>query len=239
MSRTQCPKCNANRGLAQYDNGEWCFSCSYFNPSKSLVLCDKQLRIEDNLDYVDNLLPIYNYNEYSYLKQYYITKSLCDKHNVKYDQQSQRILFPYYDRYERIAFLWGRSVKQNQLKWLFKGNKFGSLFYLKQSDKRASRKICVVEDVISAIRVSQYCDVIALGGTNSDNKLLVPLFLQYDEILLWLDGDEAGRKAAQKLRSKLKLIRKTKIIRTLKDPKCTVPSEMIEILQKCYEDIKI
>lgn len=191
-----------------------------------------------------------------YLKKYYITEEDIQQCNLFWSEKYQRICFPYYSRYglndqdgqkSYMLFCWMRSVnKEVRNKWVFVGQKNVEMYYLQSSTQDEMfmsghpntppvkrhwyRTLVIVEDQISCVRISNHLDCVSLGGTNINNPLLLPLMLMYDEIILWLDGDEAGRRASDRFIKKYKLYRDIKVITTLRDPKCFNKKEMQALL---------
>ncbi len=97
-----------------------------------------------------------------------------------------------------------------------------------------SKRIAVlVEDMLSAIKVSRVADGYALLGTSLDDKAVFTLAKKYDIIFIWLDNDNIQVKKTQsKLLKRLQLYnRNINIIYTDKDPKEYTTSEIRDILK--------
>ncbi len=227
MSRTFCPDCQASRGLAQYENSTYCFSCSTYNRIKSLIISESK---EENVYFhvesvITSLLPI---KAEEWLKKYCITNRLIEKFNIGWEQCLQRIHVPYIvDKQE--LFSWNRSINQDvKNKWLFQGDK--NIPFWLQSDHDSS-KLVIVEDVLSAIRVSDYCDVLALGGTNFNKEMFLNVFKQYKTLVTFFDGDEAGKSCTQRFNKRFKLLYNIKNIQTKQDPKNYDPKALEDVLK--------
>ncbi len=221
-NRYKCDKCDANRGRADYPNGSWCFSCGDFVKNKTMAGLDSELRIK-NSDPAGRVFLTLNNKHIKYLQKYFIDMQDLDDYEVA-KSTDDRIIFRL-----GLESYWHRAIDNQEPKWLYFGDKQNKQRWL---SKHKSRNLCIVEDPISAIRVHKYLDVYMLGGTNLDDKKISPVLYQYKNIILWLDGDAAGRKAAFALRKKLKLIRPVQIVWTNQDPKCFTPDEMKDILTK-------
>ena len=90
------------------------------------------------------------------------------------------------------------------------------------------RKIVVVEDVISALKIKQEeYDSVALLGTNMSPQVAKSLINQ--DVILWLDND-ARAKALVIKRKYGFIFNKLSILSTEKDPKDLPREEMIQIL---------
>lgn len=246
MSRTTCPDCNASRGLAEYSDGTYCHACKKVRKHKNIV--EQEKKVKKVLS-----MPVYNEDKMpqpaaQYLNQYYITENDIERCDVFWSEEYQRICFPYYVQYqcpdsEYILFCWARSLeKQKKDKWIFIGQKDIKMYYWKAPKKeckectpnfdfcRCTKRLVIVEDQISAIRVSNHLDCLSLGGTNVYNPLLLKYMVEYDEIVLWLDGDEAGQGAVKKFIKRYKLSFKIKQIKTDNDPKTYNNKEIRDIL---------
>ena len=113
-------------------------------------------------------------------------------------------------------------------KWLFVGDK--SKLWLLKSKSNVHNALVLVEDVVSALKIQRLSDVVCLGGTSLPIEVVLNLF-HYSQIILFLDGDMAGLKAAQKIRNQLKLFVPVRIIYAKKDPKDHTYEELEALLK--------
>jgi len=221
-SRSECPKCGAKRGLAEYDNGEYCHACHEFTGlTKSLI---KRLDVQTQKKELE--LPKCKPAIWPEEAKEWIYKYL----------EPKEAIVPYFwsDEYQRIVFpsncgkaAWMRRVEETNRpeykpKWLFVGDKEVVFKYGERRNHSYGviDSVCLVEDVISAIKVSEVMDCIALGGTQiKDNVYSYIGDSGYSKVYVFLDGDEAGRKGAEFIRKRLALLYDTIIIRGNKDPK--------------------
>ena len=118
------------------------------------------------------------------------------------------VVFPLKDKLGRVAGFYGRSTLPNAKvpHRLCAGSKTG-LFYPQAA--RGAQEVFLVEGVLDALALYQagFGNVMALGGTQGFNSVLLE-FLRAEKVArlaLCLDGDEAGKIAAQQLESKLRL----------------------------------
>ncbi len=225
MSRSLCYNCNARRGVAEYQNGKYCHGCSTFTPYKSILnVCKVEKNSKTSLSAVEETqdFPI---KARQYLLQYGIITRYINKYHISWSSNYNRIVF----KSPTSKYKWLRSLDKNtKNKWLLVGNKENELFYW--DNFKTFNDLVIVEDQISAIRISEFKPCVALGGTNFSSHLLIPLFLKYGRLVVWLDGDTAGRVATEKFRKKFKLLKEIKILFTSKDPKCYTDTELQEIL---------
>lgn len=215
-----------------YEDGKtFCFRCKQAKQLKSLFknLAKGELilrEIEVPLDINGRLVEE---DAYQWLNKYNINWSYLGD-LFFWDNKSRRWIFPY------GKFAWMRSIDPEvKPKMLYAGKKEDqTLYYLKTIFDPVS--LIIVEDIISCIRVNEFQDCIALCGTSLSEKKKEELLkiikkTKYQNVILWLDGDQAGRKGAEKLRKELKSYIDIRIIRTKKDPKCFSSKEIKEILK--------
>jgi hypothetical protein len=229
--RYKCENCGANRGLAKYKTGEWCFSCNKFLPIKNLELNTSNLLEELKYNPTDLNLIELPLKAFLWLQKYYISN--CKLEDIKWSNSYNRICFSFGNN---LTSHYLRSIiETDRNKWLLLEKEEKNIFNIQ---KHGFNELVIVEDPISAIRVSDFVDVVALGGTNFNSPLLVTLFLNYKKLTIWLDGDRAGQTASDKFRKHFKLLKPIKLIKTKKDPKNHTPTEMEEILNDRIDFIK-
>lgn len=226
--RSKCDLCGASRGLAKYNTGDWCFSCNKFTPVKNLYKVESPTKFE----FKDIILTDVPNHALDWLNRYYIDKKDLIKHNITWSENYRRICFSFGNP---LTNHYLRSIITNEKnKWILK-QQSSQLYYINNHD---DNQLYIVEDPLSAIRISKYRNVVALGGTNFYSHLLVPLFLKYDKLVIWLDGDKAGQIASDKFRKHFKLLKPVKLIKTKKDPKDHTPTELYGILDDRTDLIK-
>lgn len=219
MSKRQhCCSCDSSDGLAIYNNGSYCFACKELKNRKTLLDNRQSLKNAPFAGVFTNLLK----DEIEYLSQFELTNQDIIDYNITHEVLSNRICFAY----NKEAF-WLRSLT-NQPKWLYKGIDKSSYVWLYQHHY-PNDKVCIVEDVISAIKVSKFMDCICLGGTNI-NESILEILNTYNCVYLFLDGDVAGRNAKELIRNKTKLIIDVFTVRNTKDPKTYTYNELERFL---------
>lgn len=96
-------------------------------------------------------------------------------------------------------------------------------------------KTCVlVEDALSAEKVSKFCDSIALLTTTADDVLKDKLIGKYDHVIIWLDDDNTDVRIKQlDLQRILDPYFHVSVVRTSKDPKRHSREEIKDVIRRC------
>ena len=122
-----------------------------------------------------------------------------------------RIVFPIHDSEGRLVAYAGRSIDGSEPRYLFPPGfrKSQVVFNLHRAFAEAAggRQRCVmVEGFFDCLRVHQtgYGKVIALMGVSLSEVQETLLLARFREVVLMLDGDEAGRRATQQLAERLR-----------------------------------
>lgn len=237
MSRSSCFDCGSSDGLAIYSDGTYCFSCQKQTKSKSLFeegkpgIDEHKAKLQLPVDIGEELPP----KAIEWLLQFLNVDEI--NRFAFWSSKYHRICFPYYilpagKQHSDMLMCWMRTLNSNtKMKWLFTGDNTVLPFYIPTISQPSGSRICLVEDVISGIKVSKFLDVIVLGTTDigRDSPILTKLE-QYDKVILFLDGDNAGKKGTERLRNDLKLLYNVKIIRNSRDPKNYSNDELQELL---------
>jgi hypothetical protein len=228
-----CPNCNSKSGVDVH-NRLFCHACHLDFPGnrKNLVTIENSKVPLQLPKRNDESLPI---KCVEWLDKYEVYN---DSNNflidIFYSKEYKRLCFPLYNEYDNIVACWMRDFDTNlypynmkKVKWLFVGDK--SELWLLKPKYKLGHSLVLVEDIISALKIQQINDVICLGGTSLPNEVFT-ILNNYKEIILFLDGDMAGLKAAQKIRNQLKLFIPVKIIYAKKDPKDHTYEELEDLL---------
>lgn len=241
VSQGPCMYCNSSDAGTYYDDGYKCFSCGasygFRGPQRPVRSFSSP-----NL-----ALPIgltYNPSEFSYealrwLYQYYVDEKLIRKYSIGYDRETSRVFLPVVIDGELTSYS-SRAVTPSKYKYITKGKK--KMF----TTGPGTTSIVLTEDFLSCIRVGEVMDSAYLQGTSLGYKDAQKLLQAYDEIIIWLDGDEAGVDGAAKIKAKLQELEMKSLLRNLwhnspkrviirvlstdKDPKCYTTKEIQELL---------
>lgn len=111
-----------------------------------------------------------------------------------------------------------------------KDNFYGHVVRMGEGAPR--KKVALVEDALSGLRVGQLVDCIVLCGTSLRPSVIEALLTEgYEEALIFLDADNSVvRRKARAIAKRLPFLR-TRIVETGKDPKHHTDSELVELLE--------
>lgn len=224
-----CPNCKSSDALGIAQDHEHCFSCGHHlktshnslqTPSRGSALNLASWEGKLPYDFVPN---VFTDDHKEYLSQFESPFINCG--SSKY---YNRIIFPVYYLCTLKCFQ-GKSLTDD-IKWITMSHKYkwGNKFpYISHSH---SNRWVIVEDMISAMVVSQVVPTIALLGS-SVNKDLINFLLSFgNDFIIWLDNDEAGRNGTKKLLKELALCATLEIVNTKFDPKYYSVNRVREIL---------
>jgi hypothetical protein len=215
-----CNECGSSDGVWVYNDGAYCFVCE---TKKRMRF--KRIMFEDNfIDLPSDLvLPKDCTNEFPerelvWLENYRITKDLREKYNIQYSPELKRIVLPIYNTQGELIYYQARSLNPKQKKYL---NPKGQPKQQFLSEYKGSSVLVFVEDMISAIRVGEQFQGVALLGTSiNDIKLNFPV----EFCCIWLDNDAFIK--ARGLYRTMSNLYDTRFIYSRNDPKCYSDEEI-------------
>lgn len=111
----------------------------------------------------------------------------------------------------------------------------GALF---EAARWPTRLLVLTEDILSAYRVMKDAetDALAVSGTSLDRSAVVEIVNRYHGAIVWLDGDEWGKKGGLKIRSEFsRLGFPVHRIKTTMDPKVYEGADLYKIVSDAAE----
>ena len=208
-NKEPCPRCRENGNdksgdnLHRYPNGSaFCFSCRYMEKPTSW----KPLEPKAVVPPPDDLTNLFPKENQDWLSQYLKPHEIGDF--FRYSPSLSRHVYRTEGYWEARSV--NPSVKPKVLS-------HGSKPFILHGE---GDPIVVVEDVVSAIKVSRVCTALPLFGSNFPGNWMVRLAkLHPAHVVIWLDNDKIfeSREYSAKLRQ---LIPKCYSLNTHKDPKC-------------------
>lgn len=228
-----CPKCvaegrdKAGDNLGRYnDGGAHCFSCGHHEwPKHQLKFLTKEVNVDEN----KAVLPLDFTREipargWKWLLQYGLSYQYW-KPYTGYSEKENRLVFTVGNP---TAFSIGRYLGDPKdtddkgrpmRKWFMWGD--GHRYVEVLGNSKTSPCIVLVEDLISAHKVSQVATCIPLFGTTIHDVVINKLMKEFNDrpVLLWLDADQYSllAKKVHKLSTFIKW--PVRYIHTTKDPK--------------------
>ena len=236
LKYSPCPKCRDNgkdsRGdnLVEYPDGSThCFSCGCHGFGSSHHSFSNQRNLGEVVDVPKSLLPAdftweVPATAWQWLLQYGIPWHHW-KENCGYSPKEQRLVFRVgeHNRKGALAFsigryVGGRSEGHEPRKWYVWGDCHKHCEVLRQPDATGS-SVVLVEDLISANKVSFSTTAIPLFGTKIHPCHMYYLQNSNEDIVLWLDKDQELNVKKQAVQLAALIGRNVKVITTDNDPK--------------------
>ena len=243
INNTACPKCrengndNTGNNLAVYSDGHvYCWSCRYYKPGSSLP--SRDIQGSNKLTLPDITLPNDASMDYpsmclEWVDQYDLTKKDLIQNNVLWSEKQERLLFPLWNQSELLGYQGRYFGNEDRVKWLGKG-KLNNVYHFLTNGKqsRHSNTVCLVEDIISAIKVSKIgvCSL-PLFGMNAKSRFKHMRSIGVSKALLWLDPNMYTQMIKQSRTGSLEGLEVVCVFST-KDPKEHSYTE-IEEYTKC------
>lgn len=242
-----CPRCPSSDAYTEYDDGgTHCFSCGWHTPGNAykkllgkaimhpnkVVLEKCPLLPEDAIGLIGLAHTCRTHKTLEWLSHYGITLSEIDTHQFCWSEGNQYLIFPVYDPRGNLIMWQARYFGDNPRhpKYLTRGFKEDVLHVLGQPGKSPflngaredveprTDSIVLVEDLISAIKVSRVTPAMPLWGSSLSPQNAHRLSLVYGSAYLWLDYDKREEAVKQAIKHSLSL--SIHPIITKLDPKC-------------------
>ena len=230
----KCPKCaeqgrdRSGDNLGGYSDGSGhCFSCGFHRwPKFQLNFLTKE-RQDDSEKAV---LPSDFTREvpaegWKWLIQYGLPYSYW-KPFTGFTPKENRLILTFG---EPIRFSIGRALTMGDRKWKLYGDGHR---YVETLGRELSKEVVLVEDLISAHKISHIASALCLFGTNIHDEAIKELKALKRPVTLWLDDDQYTLLPKKINRLQSLLDYPVRYIRTDKDPKAYSLSEIKEILMK-------
>jgi hypothetical protein len=215
-----CPSCGSSDAYAEFSDGHFfCFSCTNFEPAKINIQTVKaKFDVVEKPDWKclpDDCKPPSG-ESLRWLLGYGITQEEIIANKLQWSEKYEMLLFPFYGENQDLLCWQGRYFPTRKPK-VYKAG-YPDKHILIRSKLSNCPTVVVVEDSVSAIKVSRVCDSSELLGSNLNLHKANGLARIYDNLVIWLDSDKL--KSALKFRDKYGIMFKSvRVIHTEKDPK--------------------
>jgi hypothetical protein len=148
-----------------------------------------------------------------------LSPSTWGKYGIGYSPALHRVVLPVYDTRGNLVWYQMRAVLDGQEpKYIQPDRPRGNVTFSAGCNGGDRTRAIVVEDILSAIRVSKFEPTFSLLGTKITTEQ-ASLLAQYSRVTTWMDADKAGRDGAYNIRKCLSLVTEVDNIRTEDDPK--------------------
>ncbi len=170
----------------------------------------------------------------NWLNKYNITSEDIRLHSFWYDKQGEYLVMPTFNGTE-LVHICKRYFGSNpeHPKYITRGFKTG---FFKIFPNTTNNVLVLVEDYLSAIRVSYSFSSIPLHGTFVPKELILRLLPQQPRLRIWLDRDAAD-KAIKQTNIALQYLPDCGTIITEKDPKCFTNEEINDIVLRSTKSL--
>lgn len=222
LSQGACPKCPSSDAYTEYEDGHgWCFSCRYYKPAKITSLQQvantfQTKSQDDNVNLPHDFSKEIPVIPLTWLKKYGLTTAEIENNYWGWSESSKQLIIPFFDSDGNILGWQGRYFPVQKIKCNTKGNVNDILAIFESGSGRDD--IVVVEDCVSAIKVSRYIDTMALLGSHLSLAKAIRLSKMYRNLFIWLDADKIKDATTLSMRYK-SLFDNVFVIFTKLDPK--------------------
>ena len=246
IRKETCPECRklgndrSGDNLAVYSDGHcYCYRCGYRTGRRSFTQTKDSTRTPT--DGTSIVLPSdvtteLPFEAKDWLKQYQLTRLDLNRNHVMWSERWSRIIFPYFNETELLAWQ-GRYIPCGKnktevngkapAKWFSQG-KIHEIIHPLQVNQR---KAILVEDIVSAIKISRVYGAIPIFGSSVSTKQILRLKTIVDEVWFYLDPDMRTKSVKMARLSEL-LGLKAHVIFSDKDPKEHDHTDIANILRE-------
>jgi twinkle protein len=195
LKHEPCPDCGSSDALAVYTDGHtFCFSCQTRTAGHGQ---ESKQPMQTNVNFKGSAQR---------LQKRKISQATCEKYKIYRDEAHLR--FPYFDSTGRLQ---GFKTKDKLKKFKYEGISTDTLFgqHLFPS---TGKRIVITEGELDAASCYEAMDgwpMVSLphgaASAKKDLQKQIPLLQGYEEIVLFFDNDDAGRRAVEQAASVLPL----------------------------------
>lgn len=232
IRKEPCPECRklgndrSGDNLAVYSDGHsYCYRCGYHS-NRTRITNSTTKSIPSSILLPSDVVTELPYEARQWLNKYELTRLDISRNHVMWSEKYSRIVFPYFNETELLAWQ-GRYIGEDKTKakWFSQG-KIHEIIHPLQVHQRQA---VLVEDIVSAIKVSKICGAIPIFGSSISTKQILRLKTICDILYVWLDKDIQQK--AVKLCNTIRLFGlQSGVIITDLDPKLVEYKEIERIL---------
>ena len=196
IRKEPCPECRrigndrSGDNLAVYSDGHsYCYRCGYHS-NRTRITNSTTKSIPSSIILPADVTTELPYEARQWLNKYELKRLDISRNHIMWSEKYSRIVFPYFNETELLAWQ-GRYIGEDKTKakWFSQG-KIHEIIHPLQVKHRFA---VLVEDIVSAIKVSKICGAIPIFGSSVSTKQILRLKSIVDEVWFWLDPDMRGK----------------------------------------------
>ncbi|MDE3022870.1 MAG: hypothetical protein KGI54_13600 [Pseudomonadota bacterium] len=233
-----CDHCGSKDNLGHWDDGStYCWGCKFSSRSGNWVHPASLGTVEEATPVIkalpDDIGFDYGPDAVEWLGRFGISVERAIAEGIRYSRSFNQVIFVFNGESAEPVFWQARNLDPERAakrRYYTQGN-VKELLPIYNTKKVPQKKcLTIVEDCVSAIRVSDFCDSMPLLGSHLPADKLNRLKFLYPELIFWLDSDKF--KEAQSMAKRAQMIGlKAHVIFTELDPKCYTPQQIMEYIQ--------
>ena len=197
MGHEPCPACRKQgkdregNNLGRWEDGHaWCFSCSYRESSTAVKLLEnvfKPLEEKVGLSLPEDVSKTIPSEPLQWLSTYGIMREEILSNDITWSEHWGALIFPIKDADGNLLAFQARRFR-GKAKWTSHGNLNDLTHILGDHDDQSP--IVLVEDIVSAIRVSRTCRAMPIFGSHVNTQKIHRLRFLTKRLVIWLDSDK-------------------------------------------------
>lgn len=242
ISHEPCPKCRSKDNRGVYDDGsEWCFGCGYYVPPQGIMRVQRALRKAETIEaWGDLRLPkdvTYRLEDkhLTWLRKYALTTTEIIQFRFM-SSPTKGLILPIFNQSDEVLFYVNRPFKEGIAKSFDNGRK-PFLVLPPRREHRHPETCIIVEDFISAVKVSRYYNCLPLFGSHLGVHTIERLRKRgFKRFCFWLDPDKTKEAVRQALRWNTSTY-KCVVIRSDADPKETSDTDIIKLVESKHGEV--
>jgi len=233
LHHESCPSCGSKDNLGVWDDGhKYCFGCKYYEPGTLDIrkVFSQQAPLDHKpWDFPYDAQEGHTVKSLKWLLSCGITFQLQKKHGIMWSPSRQMACWQVKGATLGKNIAWqGRNFSpEAKTKYFISGNIHEDYTILPHS--YTDETLVLVEDYLSAIRVSEHYPCMPLFGCVCSLNVLQQLLTRFSSIIVWLDSDKLDN--ARKIALNASMVNlPAQVLYTPKDPKEYTDNEIKEFL---------
>lgn len=229
VKHESCPKCGSRDNLARYsDGGAFCFGCHY-QERRTHAPINQPLK-GDHPPLPDDINHEFSQPCIEWLASFHVDVPTAIRNGLVWSPRFQQLIYQLGDVWQARNFDPERLTKRKNYT---SGDVNGCLHIYDNPGRELGTPVydglVIVEDPLSALRVSSIEPSLPLLGSHLATGRLNALAGLYDSFVVWLDSDKY--KEARAIAERLRLVGlSARVIWTELDPKCYTDLEIKDVL---------